>query len=71
MVETLNSMLSELSKFKGNSREELLYKYIEERLDKAYRNYVSELKSSTEYLSRRKENNVLKKVNSYDKKINR
>lgn len=68
MVELLNSMLNDLSHHKGTSKDDLLYKYIRERLNKSYNTYLSELDISAEYLGRRTDKNVLKKMNNYDKK---
>ena len=68
MLDILISMLDELQGYKGTCKSDLLYKYIRERLDKSYCTYIKELKSGTEYLERRNERNVLKKINNYDKK---
>ena len=64
-------MLNDISHYKGKSKDELLYKYIRDRLDKSYRTYIKELDTSTSYLERRKEHRVLKKLNIYDKQNNR
>ena len=61
-------MLNDLSLHKGTSKDDLLYKYIRKRLNKSYNTYLSELDSSAEYLGRRTDKNVLKKMNNYDKK---
>jgi hypothetical protein len=68
MTELLESMLKDLSHYKGISKEDLLYKYIRERLNKSYNTYLSELDSSAKYLGRRTDKNVLKKMNNYDKR---
>lgn len=71
MYDKLNRMLSDISLYKCNSKEDLLYKYVRERLDKSYHTYLTELDSGAEYLGRRVEKNVLKKMNNYDKKFKR
>lgn len=68
MTDTLLAMLNDLQRHKGTSRNDLLYKYIRERLDKSYNTYLSELDAGAKYLERRTEKNVLKKMNNYDKK---
>jgi hypothetical protein len=70
MTDILLSMLNDLSLYKGKSRDELLYKYIKDRLDKSYQSYIKELNTSTSYLERRREHRVLKKMNIYDKQSN-
>ena len=55
--------LKEIEMYKGRSREDILMARVEERLDKSFETYQKELSDSTEYLLRRKEINVLRKLN--------
>lgn len=55
--------IKELQQYKGQSREDILMKRVTERLDKSFETYQKELSDSTEYLLRRKEINVLRKLN--------
>ena len=55
--------LNELQQYKGQSKEDILMKRVAERLDKSFETYQKELSDSTEYLLRRKEINVLRKLN--------
>lgn len=55
--------IKELQEYKGQSKEEILMKRVAERLDKSFETYQKELADSTEYLLRRKEINVLRKLN--------
>lgn len=55
--------LKELQQYKGQSKEDILMKRVAERLDKSFETYQKELSDSTEYLLRRKEINVLRKLN--------
>lgn len=55
--------IKELQQYKGQSKEEILMKRVSERLDKSFETYQKELADSTEYLLRRKEINVLRKLN--------
>ena len=55
--------IKELQQYKGQSKEEILMKRVAERLHKSFETYQKELADSTEYLLRRKEINVLRKLN--------
>lgn len=55
--------LKEIEMYKGRSREDILMARVAERLDKSFETYQKELSDSTEYLLRRKEINVLRKLN--------
>lgn len=57
------SMLSDLQQYKNHSKDELFLKYINERLDKSFKTYEKELQDGLEYLERRNELNVAKKIN--------
>ncbi len=63
LKELCTYLLNELSNYKGHSREELLLTYINERLTQSFENYQYDLQQSLDYLTRRKELNVLKKLN--------
>lgn len=67
MKELCLSMLKELSQYKGHSKEDLLYKYIKERLDSSFSSYIDDMDTSVSYLGRRKELNVIKKINKHEK----
>ena len=55
--------LKELSNYKNPDKEDLLLQHINERLTKSFDTYQEELDSSIEYLQRRDELNVVKKMN--------
>lgn len=58
--------IEELQEYK-TPKDELLEKYIKLRLDKSYNNYNQELEKCLDYLSRRNELNVTKKLNRMNK----
>ena len=55
--------LTELSKHKNYDKEDLLLQHINERLTKSFDTYQKELDTSIDYLQRRNELNVMKKMN--------
>lgn len=55
--------LKELDKHKNSNKEHLLLQHIDERLTKSFNTYQEELDSSVDYLQRRNELNVVKKLN--------
>ena len=55
-------ILSELEKHK-RSRSEMFSQQVQKRLDASLREYTKELETSVDYLSKRKELNVLKRFN--------
>lgn len=60
-------MLSELSQYKNSDKEELMLKYINERLDRSFQSYEADIKRGVEYLNYRNELRVLKKLNRMNK----
>ena len=62
LEETLFNMLYQLEKHKGTDREELLLVYVNERLNKSFNTYQEELDSGLDYLKRRNEVNVMKRL---------
>jgi hypothetical protein len=67
IVDICNETLQEIQKYKCKNKDELLYKYIRERLDSSYKSYVKELSESVEYLSSRDNLRVFKKVTKGEK----
>lgn len=55
--------LKELDKHKNSDKEELFLQHINARLTKSFDTYQEELDRSIEYLKRRNELNVLRKLN--------
>ena len=55
--------LSELDKHKNTDKEDLLLQHINERLTKSFDTYQKEMDLSIEYLKRRNELNVVRKLN--------
>ena len=47
-------------------REQLSYKYVQDRLSESIRNYYKEIKHSYVYLEQRNEVKVIKKLNNYE-----
>lgn len=67
VTDICNDILTEVQKYKGKTKDELLYKYIRERLDSSYKSYVKELSESVDYLSSRDTLRVFKKVTKDEK----
>ena len=59
-------MLEDLSKYK-HSKDYLLYKYVNERLDLSLSSYSKDLAKSAEYLQHRNEVKLMRKISKYDK----
>ena len=59
-------MINDLQSYKRN-KEDLLLHYVNERLDTSLTNYYKDLDNSLEYLSRRNELKLLKKLNRLGK----
>lgn len=55
--------LEDLSKHKNTNKEDLFLQYVNERLNKSFESYQEELQQSIEYLQRRNELNVIRKLN--------
>ena len=55
--------LKELSQHKNNDREEILLQHINSRLTKSFDTYQKEIDTSIEYLKRKNELNVIRKMN--------
>ena len=65
--DTCLKMLSDLSQYKNSDKEELMLKYINERLDRSFQSYEADVKQGIEYLNHRNELRVLKKLNRMNK----
>ena len=61
MIDNLNKMLDDISKYKRN-KDDLLEMYIKERLNKSLETYYNQLSSSLEYLISKDSVRVLKKI---------
>ena len=55
--------LADLAKLKNNDKEDLMLKCINERLDTSFNSYQEELQQGLDYLKRRDELNVLRRMN--------
>ena len=62
MIDNLNKMLNDISKYKRN-KDDLLEMYIKERLNKSLETYYNQLSSSLEYLISKDSVRVLKNLN--------
>lgn len=65
-IDTLNSMLNTLSKYKRN-KDDLIELYINERLEKSLKTYYLELYNSLDYLLSKNDLRVLKNVDKVEK----
>ena len=65
-IDTLNSMLNTLSKYKRN-KYDLIELYINERLEKSLKTYYLELYNSLDYLLSKNDLRVLKNVDKVEK----
>jgi hypothetical protein len=68
MIDLLHNILIDLDAHKGKDKESIWKDCVVSRLDTSMKNYLSDLETSYEYLERRRELNLIKKMNSYDKK---
>ena len=55
--------LADLAKHKNTDTEDLMLHFINERLDKSFNSYQEELQRGLDYLKRRNELNVLRRMN--------
>lgn len=55
--------LDELSKYKHTDKEELFLQHVNNRLNKSFESYQAELQQGLDYLKRRNELNVMRKLN--------
>ena len=62
MIDNLNKMLDDISKYKRN-KDDLLEMYIKERINKSLETYYNQLSSSLEYLISKDSVRVLKNSN--------
>lgn len=58
------SMIEELQQYKGRKKDALLYEAVKARLDLSFVSYEHDTNQSLEYLTRRNELNVAKKLAS-------
>lgn len=58
--------LQELQQYK-NPHDDLLYDLVKDRLDQSYKSYEEELNKGLQYLSRREEIKLAKKINRMNK----
>lgn len=65
MKQLLNNMLKELSEYKRDP-EKLMPEYVSERLNKSFNQYDKELQQSIDYLTRKHEKSLIKRM----KKLN-
>lgn len=55
--------LDELRKYKHTDKEELFLQHVNTRLNKSFESYQAELQQGLDYLKRRNELNVMRKLN--------
>lgn len=68
MKKILAHMIDELQSYKGKDRSTLFYEAVKTRLQKSYDSYDHDMTQSLEYLTRRNELNVAKKLSTKCKK---
>lgn len=64
-----NNLLNTLSMYKRN-KEDLMTMYVSERLTKSFNTYDKELQQSIEFLTRKNEKSLLKRIKKIDEKHN-
>lgn len=69
MKQILFTMLEELQEFK-RSKDDLLPMYVEERLNKSFSVYDKELQQSIQFLTRKHEKSIIKRIRKLDDKLN-
>ena len=60
---TVLKMISELQNYKGHTKEELMLKMVNERLNQSFEVYNKELEQSLRYLSKKNELRMMRKLN--------
>ena len=65
MKQMLNKMLQELSTYKRD-RSELMLHYVSDRLNKSFNEYDKELQQSINYLTKKHEKSLLKRMKKLD-----
>ena len=64
MIKTFSERaLIDLAKYKNKDKEELMLQFVNERLNKSFDSYQKELQQGIDYLKRRNELNVLRRMN--------
>lgn len=63
IVQMCEQMLKSLATHKNKDKEDLFLQYVNERLNKSFTSYQEELNQGLEYLKRRNELNVIRKLN--------
>ena len=69
MKEILLSMLKDMSNYHRNTCD-LMPHYVSERLDLSFKEYNKELQQSIQYLTRKHEKSIIKRMNKLDGKSN-
>ena len=67
MINRLNYILSELSQYKRD-KEYLMQYYVSKRLDKSFDSYNKELQQSVDFLTKKHEKSLIKRMNKSDDK---
>lgn len=62
-MNNLELIIKELDNYKRN-KEQLMYKYINDRLTKSLNSYYKELSDSVNFLNSKEELNIIKKINN-------
>ena len=69
MINKLHNMLLILSQYK-HDKNTLMQMHINERLNKSFNQYDKELQQSIQFLTRKHEKSILKRINKIDDKSN-
>lgn len=70
MKKTLVNMLNILQDYKRSDRD-LMHLYVSERLNKSFNQYDKELQQSLQFLTRKHEKSLIKRMKKQDDKSNR
>lgn len=68
MKHVLFDILNSLSKYNNSNKENLMRTYIESRLFESFNVYQKELENSIQFLSRKHEKSVIKRISKLDDK---
>jgi hypothetical protein len=69
MKQQLLYMIEELQKYKRD-KDSLMLQYVQERLDKSFNQYDKELQQSIQFLTRKHEKSLIKRMKKLDGKPN-
>lgn len=70
MITKLNNMLDTLAEYK-HDKNTLMEKYVSERLNKSFNQYDKELQQSIEFLTRKHEKSLIKRMKKLNDRIDK